>query len=118
MVESVAPLDEAIDLIIEAGGESLKFCHQCGLCDTTCQWNLVKTFMVRRLIREAQFGLAQIEGESIWQCATCGNCVACCPRGVEIIDILDPIEINEGQTKELAKLKLGNPQRKEEENQC
>ncbi len=88
MEESVAPLKEAIDVIIEAGGESFKLCYQCGLCDTVCPWNLVKPFMVRKLVCEAQFGLSEVEGENIWQCTACGNCIARCPRGVQIIDIL------------------------------
>lgn len=87
MVERVAPIKEAVDVIIEAGGESLKLCYQCGLCDTTCPWNLVKTFMIRKLVREAQFGLSDIGNESIWQCAACGKCVSRCPRGVKIIDV-------------------------------
>jgi len=88
MTDSVAPLEEAIDVIIDAGGETLNLCYQCGLCDTACPWNLVKKFMVRKLIREAQFGLPELGSEAIWQCATCGNCVARCPRGVKIIDVL------------------------------
>jgi len=87
MGESVAPLKEARDLIIEVGGESLKMCYQCALCDTVCPWNLVKTFQVRALVRQTQFGLSEM-GEEIWQCATCKNCVDRCPRGVQIIDIV------------------------------
>jgi len=88
MTEVVTPLREAVDMMIAAGGESFELCHQCGLCETTCPWNLVKTFPLRRLVREAQFGLTEIEAESIWQCAACGKCPDRCPRGVRIIDVL------------------------------
>jgi len=88
MVDSVTPLKEAIDAIFESGGKSIELCYQCGLCNTVCPWNLVKDFMVRKVVREARFGVSEIEGEGIWQCAACGNCVARCPRGVKIIDVV------------------------------
>jgi len=87
MIESVALLKEGIEAIIEGGGESFKLCYQCGLCNTVCPWNLVKNFMIRRLVRQAQFGLSEM-GDEIWQCATCRNCVDRCPRGVQLIDIV------------------------------
>jgi Fe-S oxidoreductase len=41
---------------------------------------------MRRLIREATFGLTDIETEEMWRCTTCGNCPRQCPRGVKIIE--------------------------------
>ncbi len=86
-METVAPLKEIIDVIKESGGEDFKFCFQCGLCDTVCPWNRVRTFSMRKIIREATFGLTEIESEDIWRCTTCGNCSKQCPRGVEPIDV-------------------------------
>ena len=34
------------------------------------------------------------ESEDLWLCATCGNCVQRCPRGVEIIDVMRAISIS------------------------
>lgn len=87
MLESITVSQEALEAISEAGGESVKECFQCGLCNTVCPWNLVKDFMVRKLIREAQLGVTELKSESIWQCATCGSCVVRCPRGVKITDV-------------------------------
>ncbi|MBN2099856.1 MAG: (Fe-S)-binding protein [Dehalococcoidia bacterium] len=84
----VAPFREAIDAVALAGGEALKQCYQCGLCTGTCPWNLVKTFPTRKLIHQAQLGLVDFESEDTWTCATCRACVARCPRGVAIIDIM------------------------------
>ncbi len=86
-MDAVNPLTEAAEAIIEAGGEALKACYQCGLCTATCPWNLVRSFLTRRIIHESQIGLLELEGEDVWLCATCGSCVERCPRGVEIIDI-------------------------------
>jgi Fe-S oxidoreductase len=85
-VETVAPLQEIIDVIKESGGDGFKYCYQCGLCDTVCPWNRVRDFSMRRLIREATFGLTDIETEEMWRCTTCGNCPRQCPRGVKIIE--------------------------------
>ena len=85
-METVAPLQEIIDVIKESGGDGFKYCYQCGLCDTVCPWNRVRDFSMRRIIREATFGLTDIETEEMWRCTTCGNCPRQCPRGVKIIE--------------------------------
>ncbi|MGB9887849.1 MAG: (Fe-S)-binding protein [Moorellales bacterium] len=82
-METVAPFKEAIEEIKQSGGEVVKYCYECGKCDTVCPWNRVRTFSMRRLIREANFGLAEIEREEIWRCTTCARCQVRCPRGVK-----------------------------------
>ena len=85
-MENLSDYKEIIDVIKESGGDGFKFCFQCGLCDTVCPWNRVRTFSMRQVIREASFGLTEIESEEMWRCTTCGNCPRQCPRGVEIIE--------------------------------
>ncbi|MBS3779914.1 MAG: (Fe-S)-binding protein [Desulfovermiculus sp.] len=86
-LETLAPFQEVIDEIQAAGGTDYRLCFQCGLCDVVCPWNKVRTFSMRRIIRESAFGLSEIEGEDIWRCTTCGRCPEQCPRGVNQIDI-------------------------------
>ena len=86
-METVAPFKEVIDEIKEAGGDIFKLCFQCGLCDVVCPWNRVRPFSMRKLIREAAFGLTEIDGEDLWRCTTCGTCPQQCPRGVRQIDV-------------------------------
>ena len=85
-METVAPIQEIIEVIKESGGDAFKLCYQCGLCDTVCPWNRVRAFSMRKIIREATFGLTDIETEEMWRCSTCGNCPRQCPRGVKIIE--------------------------------
>jgi len=85
-VETVSPFKEVIDEVREKGGDAVKFCYQCGKCDTVCPWNRVRKFSMRKLIREAAFGLSEIEREEIWRCTTCGKCPQRCPRDVKQID--------------------------------
>jgi Fe-S oxidoreductase len=90
-MDVLSPYKEATDVILEAGGEPLKLCYQCGLCTGTCPWNLVRSFLVRRIMHEAQLGATDFASEDVWTCVTCRACVKRCPRGVEIIDVIRAI---------------------------
>ena len=85
-METVAPYKEIIDVIKKNGGEAFKRCFQCGLCDVVCPWNMVINFSMRKIVREATFGLTEIESEDIWRCTTCGKCPQQCPRDVQQIE--------------------------------
>ena len=85
-METVTPYKEIIDVIKASGGDAFKRCFQCGLCDTVCPWNRVRSFSMRKLVREATFGLTEIESEDIWRCTTCGRCPQQCPRDVKQIE--------------------------------
>ena len=85
--EAVTPLAEIIEEIKAAGGDAFRFCYQCGKCDVVCPWNRVRPFSIRKIIRQAAFGLPEIELEDVWRCTTCGTCPQQCPRGVEQIEV-------------------------------
>jgi Fe-S oxidoreductase len=86
-MESIADYKEIVDIIRAKGGEAFKYCYQCGMCDTVCPWNRVRSFSMRKLIRQATFGMTEIEGEEMWRCTTCGRCPQRCPRGVGILEV-------------------------------
>lgn len=120
-METVAPFIEVIDEIKDAGGEVFKLCFQCGLCDAVCPWNKVRPFSMRRIIREATFGLTEIDGEDIWRCTTCGKCTQQCPRGVKQIEIgvslrrvaseyeVFPASVRSARTARASLISEGNP---------
>ena len=79
-------LDDALwQRMLEMTGGAAALCYQCGVCTATCPWGLVRKepLSVRTFMRQAQLGL-QDGDENLWLCATCAQCEACCPRGVEI----------------------------------
>ncbi len=82
----LAPFREVVDEIKASGGDAVKRCYECGICDAVCPWNRVSTFSMRKLVREAVFGLSEIEREEIWRCTTCGKCPQRCPRDVQQIE--------------------------------
>lgn len=120
-METVAPFKEVIEEIKEAGGEAFRFCFQCGLCDTVCPWNRVRQFSIRKIIREATFGLTEIDGEDIWRCTTCGRCPQRCPRGVKQIEVgvslrrvasqyeVFPASVRSARTARASLISEGNP---------
>lgn len=85
-MENLADYKEIIDVIKASGGDAFKRCFQCGLCDTVCPWNRVRDFSMRKLVRQATFGMTEIESEDIWRCTTCGRCPQRCPRDVKQIE--------------------------------
>ncbi len=85
-MDTVTPFKEIVDEIKASGGDAFKRCFQCGLCDTVCPWNRVRNFSMRKIVREATFGLTEIESEDIWRCTTCGRCPQRCPRDVSQIE--------------------------------
>ena len=129
-METVAPFKEVIDEIKEAGGEVFKLCFQCGLCDVVCPWNRVRTFSMRKLIREAAFGLTEIDGEDLWRCTTCGNCPQQCPRGVKQIEVgvalrrvaseyeVFPASVRSARTARASIISEGNPLQGEREKRA
>jgi Fe-S oxidoreductase len=72
----------------DEGKPLFNMCYQCGTCTGTCPWGLVKSFIVRKIMHQAQLGIIDFDDEEIWTCAACGACVARCPRGVAIIDVM------------------------------
>ncbi len=120
-METIAPFLEVVDEIKEAGGDIFQICFQCGLCDSVCPWNQVRDFSMRRLIREAAFGLSEVEGEDIWRCTTCGMCPSQCPRGVKQIDVavalrrvateydIFPASVKSARTARSSLISEGNP---------
>lgn len=86
-MDTLAPIKEIADLVKENGGGSFQFCYQCGICDVVCPWNRVRQFSMRKIVRQATFGLTEIENEDIWRCTTCGTCPSRCPRGVNQIQL-------------------------------
>lgn len=120
-METIAPFKEVVDEIMEAGGDAFRFCFQCGLCDAVCPWNRVRQFSIRKIIREATFGLTEIDGEDIWRCTTCGRCPDRCPRGVKQIEVgvslrrvaseyeVFPASVRSARTARASLISEGNP---------
>ena len=67
-METVAAIREITDVIQEKGGGSFQLGYQCGICDVVCPWNKVRPFSMRKIVRQATYGLTEMEHEDIWRC--------------------------------------------------
>lgn len=84
------PNPEFAKKVIEAGGNTLNLCFQCGTCTGSCPSGRQTAFRTRKLVRRAQLGLKDdiMDSDDLWLCTTCYTCYERCPRGVEIVDII------------------------------
>jgi len=76
---------------------------------------------MRKIIREATFGLTEIDGGDIWRCTTCGRCPDRCPRGVKQIEVsvslrrvaseyeVFPASVRSARTARASLISEGNP---------
>jgi len=66
-------------------------CYQCGSCSSSCpifQENPQK-FNPRKILQMAALGLRElIEGDMIWRCTTCYECVEQCPQNINFVDLI------------------------------
>jgi Fe-S oxidoreductase len=83
---------EVEDVIAEAG-EIFMSCLQCGTCTSVCPWNPVMSYNPRRILRQLalETGSEQSIDQAVWNCVTCNACGVNCPRGIEIIDIIQAV---------------------------
>lgn len=75
--------------LLDLTGGAASACYQCGVCSAVCPWAQVRSesLSVRAMIRQAQLGFLT-ERPELWLCATCAQCEAYCPRGVDISDVI------------------------------
>jgi Fe-S oxidoreductase len=121
-VREKASTDSRIDVeaVTAEVGETFMSCLQCGTCTSICPWNQVASYSPRRILRQLAMnaGTEQSVDEAVWNCMTCNSCGVNCPRGIELIDVMQAVrELNVNQGKipgyleaPLASLKSdGNP---------
>jgi len=123
------PYREAVDVLLEEGGEAVQLCYQCASCTGSCPWGLVRDFAIHKVMHEAQLGVVDFEDEDIWLCVACRACVNQCPRGVQLIDVVKAIrrtvmELGVGKSPSSLRVALtsiagvGNPMGEAEEKRA
>jgi Fe-S oxidoreductase len=79
--------------VITEVGETFLSCLQCGTCTSVCPWNQVFSYSPRRILRQLtlETGTAQSVDQAVWSCVTCNACGVNCPRGIELIDVIQAV---------------------------
>lgn len=87
--------------VMEASGENVHSCFQCGTCSGGCPFVFAMDYTPRQILRMVQLGMKQevFSSYTIWLCASCYTCAVRCPRGIDIPEImaaLKSVAINQG----------------------
>jgi len=77
------------------GGESIRYCFQCGKCTATCPIRRFEaSYKPAQIVRAALLGLKEmvLSSDVIWLCAVCYSCTERCPQGVRLTDVIRAIK--------------------------
>ena len=85
---------EFVQQVETISGENLLACNQCGKCSAGCPAAFSMDFLPSQIIRLAQLGIEDVlETQTIWTCAACMNCVARCPKGIDLPRVMEALRI-------------------------
>jgi len=89
------------ELLKVPGGETFKYCYQCGTCTATCPVaRFTDVFRPNKIIHLAKLGIRRvIYSDAVWLCVNCYSCTERCPQGVKVADVmraLKNIAVEEG----------------------
>jgi heterodisulfide reductase subunit C len=76
------------------GGESVRYCFQCGKCSATCPLRrFTDAYNPVKIVRATLLGLRKLvlSSDEIWLCAVCYSCTERCPQGVWLTDVIRAI---------------------------
>ena len=94
-VRERASKDSGIDVedVMAEIGDVFMSCLQCGTCTSVCPWNLVSDYNPRRILRELalESGSELSVDRAVWNCVSCNACGELCPRGIEIVDVMQAV---------------------------
>ena len=73
-------------------GEKITACDQCGVCSGSCPFTDDMELTPSTMMKMTQLGLYDVmEYNSFWICASCFNCMARCPRGLDLSKVAEAL---------------------------
>jgi heterodisulfide reductase subunit C len=95
------------------GGETFKFCYQCGTCTATCPVaRFTDVFRPNKIIHLAKLGIRNVVySDSVWLCVNCYSCTERCPQGVKVADVMRALKnmaVEEGYLPDFSRKFLEN----------
>ena len=93
-VEPAAPNPFLDEVISTPGGESIRWCVQCGMCSASCPNVAQMDYSPRKTIALIRAGRRYdvLTSNSMWICASCYLCTVRCPQEVTITDLMHALE--------------------------
>jgi heterodisulfide reductase subunit C len=76
------------------GGESVRWCIQCGMCSASCPNAAQMDNSLRRTIALIRAGRRRdvLTSNTMWVCASCYLCTVRCPKEVKITELMHTLE--------------------------
>jgi heterodisulfide reductase subunit C len=76
------------------GGESIRWCIQCGMCSASCPNAAQMDNTLRKTIALIRAGRRQdvLASNTMWVCASCYLCTVRCPKEVKITELMHTLE--------------------------
>ncbi len=93
-VEPVAPTPFLDEICTTPGGETVRWCIQCGTCSASCPNVAQMDYSPRKIIALIRAGRRYdvLTSNTMWICASCYLCTVRCPRGVKITELMHTLE--------------------------
>jgi heterodisulfide reductase subunit C len=91
MRDQTRPSSFADEIVLTAGGETMRACYSCGTCVSRCIIpRRDPAYNPRRVFHMVGLGMrwGVYEDMTIWHCTACDLCVAGCPQQVRISDVI------------------------------
>lgn len=84
---------EFIKKIEELSEQNIYACYQCGKCSAGCPIVGHMDILPNQIIRLIQLGSDKkaLDSKTIWLCSSCLQCMAKCPKGVDVAKIMDTL---------------------------
>lgn len=78
------------DRLLEQAVSYARSCYQCGRCSGGCPMTNAMDHSPRALLRLLQLGAVDdaLRSNTPWLCAGCHGCSICCPRGVDLPQVM------------------------------
>jgi len=76
------------------GGDSLRFCYQCGTCTANCPLSqLIDVYRPNKIIELARLGIRNSpQSNAFLLCSACSQCTKGCPQGVRVHEFMQALK--------------------------
>jgi len=93
-VEPAEPNPFLYEVCSTPGGESIRWCAQCGLCSASCPNVAQMDHSPRKIIALIRAGRRYdtLTSNTMWICASCYLCTVRCPTKVKITELMHALE--------------------------
>ncbi len=87
--------NERIQKIEDVSQQSVYRCYQCGKCSAACPATPEMDMLPSQVIRYLQLGMEEkvLDANTPWICASCLQCRAVCPKGVDLARIMEAVRM-------------------------